>query len=547
MNQSQISPPKGTPDAAAPIKEDRDARAPSAVWRRRTMLVIAGLLAGRLLYAAYVPLDLIADEAYYWDWSRQLDWCYYSKPPMVAWIIRLATEIGGPSAWVVRTPAVFLGTLGLWWIYLLAARMFDARTGFWSVVLCAATPGSVVLGLLMTIDAPFLFCWGLSMYCLWRMLERRPDRWFWIALTGLGAGLGLLSKESMLAFFMATWLFVALSRTDRREWRRPGCWAMTFLSLALLTPVLVWNAHHHWVTFQHSSTHFELQNDGLAMRLIRSAEFLGSQLGVISPITCLVFIVVATLVLRSWRQITRPALFLICFSVIPLACVVILSLTRRVQPNWPAPFYGAGLILTAAWLTGHVQPGVIRQSAPHRALTRSRLLASCVWCGILCAAATCLAPAVVLALGLDGSKLDPTFRLRGWNRFADRVADCCLSVPRPDRTFVLVATGRQEVSELAFYLPGQPRISLWNPGTTVASQYDLWPSARHTDGWDTLIVTGGQADVNPQLANQFHSLKRYERIRIPLGHGRCRDYALWLGRDYQPADAVATGHREVRR
>jgi undecaprenyl-diphosphatase len=154
--------------------------AESAIWRRRTLLLIAVLLAVRWLYAACVPLELVADEACYWDWSRRLDWGYYSKPPLIAWIIRLATEVGGSTAWTVRTPAVLLGTLSLWWISLLAARLFDPRVGFWSAVLCAATPGNAVLGLLMTIDAPFLFCWGMSTYGLWRMLERGPRRSAWV-------------------------------------------------------------------------------------------------------------------------------------------------------------------------------------------------------------------------------------------------------------------------------------------------------------------------------------------------------------------------------
>ena len=59
------------------------------------ILVLASLFFIRTTYLFVNGLDLIGDETYYWDWSRQLDWCYYSKPPMIAWLMRLSTELGG--------------------------------------------------------------------------------------------------------------------------------------------------------------------------------------------------------------------------------------------------------------------------------------------------------------------------------------------------------------------------------------------------------------------------------------------------------------------
>ena len=53
---------------------------------------------------------LSADEAHYWEWSRRLDWSYYSKGPMVAYLIALSTRLGGHTESWVRLPAVLLGT-----------------------------------------------------------------------------------------------------------------------------------------------------------------------------------------------------------------------------------------------------------------------------------------------------------------------------------------------------------------------------------------------------------------------------------------------------
>ena len=505
-------------------------------------MLLVLLLIGRWLYAAVVPLELVADEAYYWDWSRQLDWGYYSKPPMVAWLIRLATELGGSTAWAVRTPAVVLGTLSLWWIYLLAARVFDARTGFWSVVLCAATPGNTALSLLMTIDAPFLFCWGMAMYALWRMLEGGSQRAGWIVTTGLATGLGLLSKESMVAFLMGTGLFVLLSLEDRRELRRPGLWLMTLIALACVLPVFVWNIEHDWITFKHSSSHFEAQTTDLARRLLRSAEFVASQFGLISPFTCALFAAAAVPAVRDFRRLSRKALFLICFSVAPLSCVLALSLTRRVMPNWPAPFYAAGLIYTVGWLSGRFDSGELTATPRWVFFSRDRLLRGSVWCGAICACLTCLAPWGVHWSGLIGSKLDPTVRLRGWNSLAAQVASNRAGAPRPDSTFVMVAAGRYEVSELAFYLPDQPLVAHWNPGGTISSQYDLWPGPVDKAGWDAVILSLPSDHIDPRIAERFQDVTKHPTgIDIPLGGSRVRRYTAWLGRGYRPPQGESSG------
>ena len=95
-------------------------------------LLVFGLILGsaglRVAYLAYdCPLDLAPDEAHYWDWSRHLDWSYYSKGPLVAYLIRFSVTVAGPwservtgnSMLAVRLPAVACGSLLLLGLYVL--------------------------------------------------------------------------------------------------------------------------------------------------------------------------------------------------------------------------------------------------------------------------------------------------------------------------------------------------------------------------------------------------------------------------------------------
>src|SRR5438874_13330598 len=103
----------------------------------RIPLAAAGLIALSVgLNLAYLvcdcPLDLAPDEAHYWDWSRNPDWSYYSKGPLVAYLIRASCAVAGPLSCqltgsellAVRLPAVLCGSLLLLSLYLLTLPLW---------------------------------------------------------------------------------------------------------------------------------------------------------------------------------------------------------------------------------------------------------------------------------------------------------------------------------------------------------------------------------------------------------------------------------------
>lgn len=497
----------------------REAGENHAVWLHRTIWLIAGLLCFRLIYAWFVPLDLVHDEAYYWDWSRQLDWGYYSKPPMIAWVIAAATSLGGSSAFVVRLPAVLLGTLSLVWMYLLASSYYGRRAGFWTACLSAATPGSAALSLLMTIDAPFLFCWSGALYSFWRLLQTEDRRLRWLIASTLFVGLGVLSKQTMLAFPALALLFVLTSREDRRELFRAPLWIWMCGSVAFLTPVLWWNSQHGWITAQHTGGHFSGESVTLWRQIARCLEFVAGQFGVVSPVTCFLTLAVAVAALLSFRSQGRRERYLLCFSAIPLAGVFALSTVRRVEPNWPAPFYPAALVLL-------VGLAMQRFRVPRLTGITTSTLARAMTVGCISAVIAYSAP---FGCGLQGTRWDPAVRLRGWREVGAAVAGQFSSLPSPDRSFVLVTSGRAVASELAFYMPQQPRVYLWTAGSQVLSQYDIWEGPSDKQNWDALIVTEAGKEAPSEVKNSFAFLENRGLVDIPVGGDRHHRYQLWRG------------------
>jgi Dolichyl-phosphate-mannose-protein mannosyltransferase len=87
---------------------------------------LGALLALRLLALVMARTDLFFDEAQYWTWSRDLAFGYFSKPPLIAWIIRAATDVCGDVEWCVRAPAPILYAITSVFVFL-AGRASDKR------------------------------------------------------------------------------------------------------------------------------------------------------------------------------------------------------------------------------------------------------------------------------------------------------------------------------------------------------------------------------------------------------------------------------------
>src|SRR3954466_3185932 len=114
--------------------------APAVGWpvaERRAYLVwgasaVAAITALRLLWLAVQTADLYPDEAQYWLWAQHPAFGYYSKPPLVAWIIAATTTVLGESEFGVRAAAPLLHAAAAGFVYAAAGRLYDRRIGFWS-------------------------------------------------------------------------------------------------------------------------------------------------------------------------------------------------------------------------------------------------------------------------------------------------------------------------------------------------------------------------------------------------------------------------------
>src|SRR5215475_15006887 len=127
------------------------------------VLLLAGLMVIRLIGLKFSVVDLFFDEAQYWAWSREPALGYFTKPPLLAWIIAAAEPLCGSSEACVRAPApiLYFGTCLL--VFAIARHVYDDRVAFFAALSTALSPGLAFSARIISTDVPLLFCWALAL------------------------------------------------------------------------------------------------------------------------------------------------------------------------------------------------------------------------------------------------------------------------------------------------------------------------------------------------------------------------------------------------
>lgn len=514
-------------------------------YAKRAVWLIAGTLLFRLVHAWLLPTNLAGDEAYYWDWGRRLDWGYYSKPPFIAWFYALVDWIGGGSLFGVRAASALLGAAGQVVLYRLATLLFDKETAWTTLLLSLAAPATSALSFFLTIDAPLVLFWLLALWFFWRWVsDIRPGLSLLLLVPVLG--LGHLTKQMMLVFPVLAVIFLALEPDTRQRLRRPSFWLAILGSLLFLLPPLLWNARHDWITLQHTGHHFESgAGDGgsvLVERATAFLEFLGTQLGVLSPVTAVVLYVLALGGLRKlFRRgssvgssggkkspLERRERFLVVFCGLPLAAMLLLALRQKLQPNWPAVFYLAGILLMAAWVVSLFR----RAPDPESARRRRRVFHGLIVASLLTLVSFFYFGGALFQLaGKEGHKADPNRRLLGHDRLAAEFQQLREGVPGWREHFVAALNHRDLTSHLAFHLPDQPEVFRYEGSGEVRSQYELWPDPAEA-GWlgkDGLFLSRGRARLPRPLRDCFDEIELVGRFEVRYGYDRSAEYSVYRG------------------
>jgi 4-amino-4-deoxy-L-arabinose transferase-like glycosyltransferase len=414
----------------------------------RLVACLGVLLAVRLAAVYAATTDLVLDEAQYWTWSRELAFGYFSKPPMIAWLIRATSELCGNGEACIRSAAPVVYTVSAVTIYFIGRALYGVRVGFWSAFVFATLPGVSYSSLLITTDVPLVLFWSVMLYA-WVMLVKRQSMAYAVLL-GVAIGFGLLTKQAMIYAALCIGCHAVISEEARTALKGGRGLAAAAIAVVLFAPNVVWNAENGFPTAKHTEANIGWQYP--YVHPLRLLDYIAVQFGVFGPILAVV------LLRTAWREIRRPSdpnkALLLSFSLPILGLLAVQAILSRAHGNWTATAYPAATILVTAVMLE---------------LNRTTLFRISLGLHLAVAAILAAAPAFATRLPLF-ERLEFLSRVVGWRDAAEVVRRKLAEQPYGS---ILVDT-REMAGELLYYLRDVPTpLYVWPSGPTPRDHYEM--------------------------------------------------------------------------
>jgi hypothetical protein len=336
-----------TATARVPLSEERPPQA--------TLIVGFIALAAVVKVIAAGVEGFTGDEAYTVVVARTLALSYFDHPPLHQWIWHAAAGVVGEGR-AARAPFVLAIIALNAPLFGLTRRLFGRAAALWALFAFNAAvyfmlwPDGVIMP-----DPPLLLFLAVAIWLVAEILFGQPRSGIaclalWLA-AGLAFGLAGLSKYSAVLAPFGLFAFLLGSPRHRPWFWRPEPYLGALVALATFSPVLIWNATHHWVSFTFQSAraanHFAVDTAAL----VAVASGLGAQLASISPWVAVPLVASLVVALQS-RDADGGERFLIWLAAPTLLLFALLPLLgQRAIPHWFNSGWLFAFPLIGRWLS----------------------------------------------------------------------------------------------------------------------------------------------------------------------------------------------------
>ncbi len=456
---------------------------------RDAFLFIIVLSIFRFIYLLFIPIT--PQEAYYWYYIQHPALSYFDHPPMAAYSIGLGTLIFGNTIFGVKVMAViwfaginFLFLQTLWLAFLMFKPQLSTEHinhySFLGLILFNLSIFTHLYSITMVPDTPLLYFWLLMLHFFLKWLQTHQRKWwFWM---GLALGLGLVSKYTMIAIVPAIFTILLVKKDLRRYLLSPYPYLMMVIATIVFSPVLIWNALHHWASFGFQFTHRAEKLKPFTDKYV--IQLVASQLFILTP---LIFGFLVDFIVRLFKNRFRDWIPTVLFlsGIFIIGGFGYVSLRSLVKMNWLLPGY-LGWILGAILLFIHYKQNI------------NRWITSGVYVSLfllIAAYAILLIPNVPLGEGNTWS---------GWKDASQKIYGLQQQMGGRKQVFIF-GNSYKSASLLKFYLPDHQDTYAQNIYGRPALQFDIWGTPDSLKGKDALYVF----DDRKEYKNDLQFVRQY--------------------------------------
>ena len=464
------------------------------------LIFLAVIAVYRVAALVLLDLPLFYDEAYYYSWSQELAAGYFSKPPMVAWLIAASTQISS-AEWGVRLTSPLCYALAAVFVWRAGLLWFSEAAAAWAGAVLLVLPLVGFNSLFITTDAPMVLCWAAATWALSHAVQTNSWRW-WTAL-GVMAGLGLLSKYSMGLFLFGVLVFGLWARDYRHYFTHPGPYWAAAVAAIVFAPNFFWNVSNDFVSWSHTAEISQV--DRARFNFSGLFEFVAAQLICVGPwllfyckylpsglasdqafrldadastaaalkpdpesaVTLMQSAGTASAATRESNGLKLA----ISLAAAVFVVIGIQAFISRANANWAAPGF-VGIALVIGW--GISKAKSRRWAVAGLALNLALMLAFQSYHGVL------------RVIGVEPSAAnDPYDRLLGWREAVQALQPYL----KADSNLVLLSNSRLVLAKAHYYLREHPpTFAAWNPGRVVDHHYHLTIDLSEVGGEQFLFV-----------------------------------------------------------
>jgi 4-amino-4-deoxy-L-arabinose transferase-like glycosyltransferase len=495
-----------------------------AAFDRATLAFLAVLIAvtaARIAALFDNPIGLYFDEAQYWMWSRSFEWGYFTKPPLIAWVIAATTALTGTDAeWAIRLGAPIAHAVAASALYLLGRSMYGAWAGFWTAFGWLMLPGVWFSSSLISTDALLLPLWSIALLAMWRLVVTRS--WMWTLVLGLAIGIGIQAKYAMLYFFVCTALAAWWLEPVRAALAKGRGIVATLIAAAVIAPNVWWNTQNGFVTATHTAENARLDASDM-FNIDELFEFIFGQAAVIGP---MIFLAVIWALWRAWRRsdgLSTEEKFLIAYILPPFIFISAIAFVSRANANWAAVAYPAIVLLVTGSLFSSVKG------------RRTLAFATAVNMVIGLAFVGVIAFVPEMANRAKGVRT-----ATGWEETAREIALRAAPQPGEQPFTAVLVDDRATYFELSYYWREArragaplPPLRMWLLHGHARNSAEQSNPMRAEEGGRALVV-----HLTPQylplVATDFTTFRTIEHLTVPLGGGYNRDIEISIGEGFAP-------------
>lgn len=470
--------------------------------------IVAAVTLLRIAVLVASPLELYPDEAQYWWWSQFPDFGYFSKPPLIAWLIGASTAVFGDREWAIRIVMPLLHAGAALLLYGTARAAFPRRRSiaFWSALAYLTLPGVSYSATLASTDAPLLFFWSLALFAFVRAMN--AESWRWPLLCGFAVGMGVLAKYAMGFFLVGVVLAAVVEPAFGRRLFRLRWLGAGVVALVVVAPNAFWNLTHGLATVTHTQTNAGWSR--ASFNPVHLAGFLAGQFGVFGPVLMAAWI--ARLVrLARGEERDRGQILLAALSLPTLALIAVQAFIADANANWAATSYVAAVPLAIAEL----------QTRWPRAWLQISFVLHATVLALLCVVLVSPATADRIWLG------NVFKRQEGWRAIARQVSEVGLRDGYP----LIVTANRSVTAEFLYYMRDRASlIRIWDPDLANHNHFEMTMRLVQPAPRALLVLAPEDA---AEVLPTFESTTAMGDVSVPVGGRHLRRMRLFDARGYR--------------